>query len=218
MDYYEVLGLDKEDKPSADDVKRAYRKKARLTHPDVSGDTEEFAKVQEAYDTLRDPEKRSYYDATGSAKDELKDRPELEIILQVFSDIMRKDVPLHVNYIDMMKEIITSTLEDVSKKREEIEIAKKRYAKVMKKIKGKDKDKSLFKNMLLFAIQKNDIKMISLNGLCVNLEAAIRVLANFEFETDPKPNEERYEREEATSFEELSELFKRFSNKGRWGD
>jgi curved DNA-binding protein len=66
-DYYKVLGVDK--KASADDVKSAYRRLARKYHPDVSKESnaeEKFKNLQEAYEVLKDPEKRKAYDELGS--------------------------------------------------------------------------------------------------------------------------------------------------------
>ena len=66
-DYYAVLGVKRE--AGADEIKTAYRRLARKYHPDVSKekDTEEkFKEVQEAYEALRDPEKRAAYDQLGS--------------------------------------------------------------------------------------------------------------------------------------------------------
>src|ERR1700730_1833945 len=65
-DYYEVLGVTRG--ADADEVKRAYRKLARKYHPDVSKERnaeERFKDVQEAYEVLRDPEKRAAYDQLG---------------------------------------------------------------------------------------------------------------------------------------------------------
>src|ERR1043166_8589793 len=68
-DYYEVLGVSKE--ASESDIKKAYRRLARKLHPDVNpGDKsaqKRFQEVQEAYDVLRDAEKRRAYDRFGHA-------------------------------------------------------------------------------------------------------------------------------------------------------
>nr|WP_315224284.1 DnaJ C-terminal domain-containing protein [uncultured Albidiferax sp.] len=68
-DYYATLDLPRD--ASLDQVKKAYRKLARQTHPDVSkaADAEaRFKEAAEAYATLKDPEKRAAYDALGRPK------------------------------------------------------------------------------------------------------------------------------------------------------
>ena len=68
-DYYEVLGVDK--KASAEEIKKAYRKKAIQYHPDKNpGDKEaeeKFKEAAEAYEVLSDPQKRQRYDQFGFA-------------------------------------------------------------------------------------------------------------------------------------------------------
>ena len=60
MDHYQVLGVSKD--ADASEIKKAYRKLASKHHPDKGGDADEFKKVQTAYDTLSDPQKRAQYD------------------------------------------------------------------------------------------------------------------------------------------------------------
>jgi curved DNA-binding protein len=66
-DYYKVMGVARD--ASRDAIKRAYRKLARKYHPDVSQEAdaeEKFKQVAEAYEVLKDPEKRKAYDELGS--------------------------------------------------------------------------------------------------------------------------------------------------------
>lgn len=63
-DYYKILGVEKNATP--DEIKRAYRKLAHQYHPDKGGDPEKFKEVNEAYQVLSDPQKRSQYDQFGS--------------------------------------------------------------------------------------------------------------------------------------------------------
>ncbi len=66
-DYYGVLGVERD--ASAADIKRAYKRLARKFHPDVSKEPdaeERFKQVGEAYDVLRDTDKRATYDNLGS--------------------------------------------------------------------------------------------------------------------------------------------------------
>lgn len=66
-DYYAILGVGRD--ASEEQIKHAYRKLARKYHPDVSkepGAEEKFKEVAEAYQTLKDPEKRAAYDQLGT--------------------------------------------------------------------------------------------------------------------------------------------------------
>ncbi|MDO8597221.1 MAG: DnaJ C-terminal domain-containing protein [Sulfuricaulis sp.] len=66
-DYYGILGVERN--IDAEGIKKAYRKLAHKYHPDVSKDPageEKFKEVAEAYETLKNPEKRAAYDQLGS--------------------------------------------------------------------------------------------------------------------------------------------------------
>ncbi|MBQ6775935.1 MAG: DnaJ domain-containing protein [Synergistaceae bacterium] len=65
-DYYEILGVSRDAKP--DEIRKAYRKLAKQYHPDVSKEKdaeEKYKEINEAYEVLKDPEKRQKYDTLG---------------------------------------------------------------------------------------------------------------------------------------------------------
>ena len=86
---YDRLGLQKA--ASGDEIKKAYRDLARQHHPDKGGDPEKFKGVQEAYETLSDPQKRAAYDTPP-----MPQMPQMPDIFSMFGGMhapqkMRKD-------------------------------------------------------------------------------------------------------------------------------
>lgn len=64
-DYYKILGISKN--ATDEEIKKAYRKLALKYHPDRGGDTEKFKEINEAYQVLSNPQKRSQFDQFGTS-------------------------------------------------------------------------------------------------------------------------------------------------------
>lgn len=65
-DLYEILGVSKD--AADDEIKRAYRKRARELHPDAGGDEEHFKELTTAYEVLKNPQARANYDRFGDPR------------------------------------------------------------------------------------------------------------------------------------------------------
>lgn len=66
QDLYEILGVSHD--ASDDEIKRAYRRRARECHPDTGGDENEFKEVTTAYEVLKNPQARANYDQYGDPR------------------------------------------------------------------------------------------------------------------------------------------------------
>jgi len=63
IDPYKMLGVERDADEQA--IKLAYRKAAKMAHPDSGGDAEQFSRLQAAFELLKDPVRRRVYDDTG---------------------------------------------------------------------------------------------------------------------------------------------------------
>ena len=142
---YEILGI----KPSASkyQIKSAFRRLAKVHHPDRGGDIEKFREIQEAYEVLLDPKRRAHYDATGEKEDMAEKQRQQqeaheEIVMQqrVFMFFDQRVVPMVITkspfhtldeYMDkLFKELHTTLKNNIKKTNAEIEkyvAAKKLY-------------------------------------------------------------------------------------------
>ena len=115
QDFYDELELDRD--ASLNDIKIAYRKRSKETHPDVNkGQEEEFKRVAEAYEVLRDPEKRAYYDATGKVKDNQENKVD-DFLTSVFLDLLEREMENeqshnHINFPIVIVESIQASLKE----------------------------------------------------------------------------------------------------------
>ena len=83
MNPYEELGVDRD--ATQDEIRKAYKVAAHATHPDREGGDEDlFKKASAAYEILRDPVKREYYDRTGDSDANLMDNAD-RMVMDAFN-------------------------------------------------------------------------------------------------------------------------------------
>jgi DnaJ-class molecular chaperone len=128
IDYYAILGLDRTDLISDEDIKKAYRAKAAELHPDVEGgSTEDFATLFGAYQILSDRKSRLLYDTTGrvrsgSDSEVVTAMKELQRIVLAMLDTHGENT----FYINLTAEITRILSENIQLELTKIRSAKKR--------------------------------------------------------------------------------------------
>ena len=104
-DYYKILGVERN--AGADDVKQAYRRLARKYHPDVSKESnakEKFQEVNEAYEVLKDKEKRAAYDQLGQYRSGESFHPPPDWEAQYWRGASNADFT-HMDFADLFEQI-----------------------------------------------------------------------------------------------------------------
>lgn len=93
---------------SKDEVKRAYRRRARETHPDTGGSEAQFQRVALAARVLSDDEARSRYDATGStdAPQDMTEQEAMNIIDQTLAQVLNQPNIEFYDVVDLMRQHI----------------------------------------------------------------------------------------------------------------
>ncbi len=142
QDHYETLGV----KRNATDqqLKDAYRDKVKENHPDKDGGDEELFKIlSNAYTVLMDPQRRKFYDNTGS---EMKpgefERKAGALLQQLFQLIVSQnglENIIHLDIIKMINQQIDKGMTELKKKIDKAKKSRTMIRKILKRIKHKNK-------------------------------------------------------------------------------
>lgn len=189
MNYYEILGVSKD--ATEDDIKKAWRRLASAHHPDRHTDegdkadaTAAFQKLQQAYDTLSDPEKRNNYDTYGTSEVDVREQVKMTV-LNEFNILVQSHGDLR--WVSNLFDAISVNLRaNLTKNESEVRKAEKDISRMhglAKRIQvkpGKEDVPNVFQDLINQRIKtaENFIKTAALTKLVI--EASIEFLSNFD--------------------------------------
>lgn len=194
-DPYKTLGVNKN--ATKKDIKKAYRAKAKIHHPDRNGNAELFAEINKAHTILIDDKKRRFYDETGQTDEGSKSQINgiaRERLGQFFLGIIdkQKDQIFETDIIDLIEKNIFNFTEECENIIRNAKKKEKRFKKIKKRIKYKGKSVNLFvaiidgkiKNCKFVIGQAEfDIKIFDKMG---------KLLKDFEFDYEKAEKESHY--------------------------
>lgn len=190
MNPYDILGVP----PTASEqqIKSAYRRRARETHPDAGGDGDEFSLVSRAYSILMDPDKRKQFDETGSIDDvaplTVRQRM-IQIIAQMFGQALDIEGQRGTNLatfplMKAMREQMKANADIVrdNQRRHVKALKDRRY--LLKRITRKDDGENLFADMIRDQIKQLEpiVKACDLDVRAMDM--AVEELMHYDNEID----------------------------------
>lgn len=186
-DLYKVLGVDK--KSDKRDIKKAYRNKAKIYHPDHKGNSDDFFKINRAYSVLIDDKKRRLYDETGQINSNTEDKAKniaYDRLGQLFLEIVtkKKDLICELDVIGLLKNIIFNHIEKCKGNINETKQIKKHFKKIKKRIRYKGKGINIFDAIIEDKV-RNCSLMINQSEFELKIFAEMKkILNDFEFDYD----------------------------------
>lgn len=187
-DLYDVLEVNKD--ATQEDIKKAYRRKAAKSHPDVGGDSEEFKVLTTAFEVLSDSTRRKQYDETGHTERPSTTEPEDILIMffnQVVEDLLASEqLAEHVDLVGETRSKIKNRILQSSKiKRQGLKALAK--VKVILKRLSTDNEDDVLVATLKSREATYERKLKDCDREKTNLQAALELLDSYSYTKDKKP-------------------------------
>lgn len=180
---YQILGID----PGATgaEVRRAYREKAKSSHPDVGGDVAEFQEISRAYAVLSNPVKRIVYDATG--KEESAPAAD-EVAVSILSNLAEAAIsaqqdPATFDFVKEMQRQVSDAISASKQQVRDIQRRVQRSKSLAKRITAKS-GRNLLARIIEQRIAEKEREIASIEQQQANLEAALKLLEVYEYQVD----------------------------------
>lgn len=188
MTHYATLGVPPDAAPAA--IKAAYRSLAQANHPDKeTGDTATFQRIQKAWDTLGDAEKRAHYDATGedfTAGPTLTDRA-MAAISEVMDQAIRNCDVLHDDIIEEAAAALEDAMVGMRAKRVNMTKARDKMARAIERTKAKAGNVDQLAMVLAFLDKRLADPLKNLDDSLAEGEMAVKILRDHEYTVDARP-------------------------------
>jgi len=195
MSLYETLDLTSDPPPDAAAIKRAYKRKAKMTHPDRGGKVEDFQKVSRAYLVLSDPVRRAKYDATGDIPEITPETAPLNLLVQFFVTVVQMHCagqgpdPLTTDLIKLARDQFKTDIANAEKEIVKIKRSIKVWQKVEAKF-GKAKKGAMpvtIKRAMLAQVAPLEAHLQTMQSQIELRNDAMKLLDGYTFDFDASP-------------------------------
>lgn len=185
MNPYEVLGVPRN--ATDKQIKLAYKRRAKKLHPDVGGDPEEFLKLQHSYLVLSDPKQRSKYDNDGTIEDDIEQDGAINLLVNIFNEVLNQNVPYYVDYVHTMKQLLRKKQTEQQVRIPELEGDIKRFEQIRDRLSRKKNGNPILDQVLNNKIENCKGGIKACQESIQNYERAITILADYKFKVDTPP-------------------------------
>ena len=185
---YEELGVPRD--ASQEEIKTAFRKRARETHPDHNPTKDETAyhAVQAAYDIIGNPSSRAYYDATGDAREQHHDIPKAsEILIGIFGQALDFDEPgfrMHGNPVMRAAKLLEGARADMAANRKKASADRAHLRRLLKRLKRKEEVPALLESLIEARLVPLEMGIARLDAFLGRMKEASDMLSGYHLRPD----------------------------------
>ena len=188
-DFYAKLGVPRE--ATRDEIKVAFRAKARQTHPDARGNVEDFRDIADAYAVLGDVDRRARYDQSGdtaTVSEETKRTDALNIIQQMMEQTLNQvgDGPICNDVVAKMREAAADAVSKIAADIEAMQRAIVRFAEFADRFNTAG-DTNVLRGMVDHRIAAIERRCSDAAVALERHKMAAEILQDYSFEVDPEP-------------------------------
>jgi curved DNA-binding protein CbpA len=185
-DLYNTLGVEPDASP--EEIRRAYRRKAKQEHPDAGGSAEKFGALVKAHRVLSDAEKRARYDRTGEADDgpDNTDQAAMSAIDQILDQLLDKDEPQRIDIVAVIREEIGRNIDHQTGEIRKAMQARRKLERVGGRLTTRA-PRNIFKPLLDRKLGHINEGLVTMRQQLAIFERAAKIMEDYAFDAEPAP-------------------------------